>query len=142
MYTIEAGFFSNCLDQAMAGPAEPFILNQSELSNGADIAIAQHRAYWVAFGLNLFNRQSNIASTFLRFQAQAERLHRRAVEDFHRLMQLRDLLPPENYQEPIEPTNEPISPPQAVENTAPPAAEQTNKTANEPNLVPKSRASP
>jgi hypothetical protein len=31
MSVLEAGFFTNCLDQAMSGPAEPFILNRSEL---------------------------------------------------------------------------------------------------------------
>src|SRR5580658_7731529 len=111
MSALEAGFFTNCLDQAMAGPADPNILNRSELSNGVDIALEQHRAYWLGFGFNCYTRHSNVAATFLRFQAQAERLHRRAVEDFHRLLKLRDLLPPEKYQEPIEP----IPAPQPVE---------------------------
>src|ERR1017187_4743842 len=52
MSVLEAGFFTNCLDQAMSGPAEPFILNRSELANGIDIALAQHRAYWHAFAFN------------------------------------------------------------------------------------------
>jgi hypothetical protein len=136
-YILEAGFFTNCLDQAMAGPADPFILNRSELAKGIDIPLEQHRAYWLAFGFNSFTRQSTIAATFLRFQAQAERLHRRAVEDFHRLLKLRDVLPPEKYEEPNEPNIEPIAAPQPAENTAAPAAAQpVAQPPNEPNAEP------
>ena len=137
MSILEAGFFTNCLDQAMAGPAEPFILNRSELAKDIDIPLEQHRAYWLAFGFNCFTRQSNIAATFLRFQAQAERLHRRAVEDFHRLLKLRDVLPPEKYEEPNEPNPEPIAAPQPTENTAAPAdASPQAQSPNEPNVEP------
>jgi hypothetical protein len=133
MSVLEAGFFTNCLDQAMSGPADPFILNRSELANGIDIPLEQHRAYWLAFGFNSFTRQSNIAATFLRFQAQAERLHRRAVEDFHRLLKLRGQLPPEKYEDPIEPKIEPIPAPQPTENTAAPVAgPPIPQPANEP----------
>ena len=113
--TLEAGFFTNCLDEAMAGPAEPSILNRSEIANGVDVTLEQGRAYWLAFGFNRYTRQSPIASTFLRFQAQAERLYRRAVEDFDRLFKLRGQLPPEKYEE-----NEPKADPQSAENTADP----------------------
>jgi hypothetical protein len=137
MSVLEAGFFTNCLDQAMSGPADPLILNRSELANGIDIALEQARAYWLAFGFNSFTRQSNIAATFLRFQAQAERLHRRAVEDFHRLLKLRGQLPPEKYEDPIEPKIEPIPAPQPAENTAAPAAgPPIPQPANEPALQP------
>src|SRR5580700_2091010 len=68
MYTLEAGFFTNCLDQAMAGPADPNILNRSELATGIDISLDQHRAYWLAFGFNLLTRQSKIAATFCDFR--------------------------------------------------------------------------
>jgi hypothetical protein len=136
MSVLEAGFITNCLDQAMSGPADPFILNRSELANGIDIPLEQHRAYWLAFGFNSFTRQSNIAATFLRFQAQAERLHRRAVEDFHRLLKLRGQLPPEKYEEPIEPN---IAP-QPEENTAPPVSAQISKPENEPTAEPSSES--
>jgi hypothetical protein len=136
MSVLEAGFFTNCLDQAMSGPADPFILNRSELATGIDIPLEQHRAYWLAFGFNSFTRQSNIAATFLRFQAQAERLHRRAVEDFHRLFKLRGQLPPEKYEEPNEPTIEPARALQPTENTAPPSAPSIPQPENEPNAEP------
>jgi hypothetical protein len=137
MYALEAGLFTNCLDQAMVGPADPNILDRSALSKGVDIALDQHRAYWLAFGFNLYTRQSKVASTFLRFQAQAERLYRRAVEDFHRLLKLRDQLPPEKYEEPIEPNIEPSPSPQPAENTAaPPSAMRNSKFKNEPMAQP------
>jgi hypothetical protein len=132
MYTLEAGFFTNCLDTAMAGPADPFILNQSELG-GADIALEQHRAYWLAFGFNRYTQRSNVAATLLRFQAQAERLYRRAVEDFDRLFKLRGQLPPEKYQE-NEPNSDPVADPQPDENTADSAL--IAQPLNEPNAEP------
>jgi hypothetical protein len=143
MYTLEAGFFTNCLDQAMSGPADPLILNRSDLATGIEISLDQHRAYWLAFGFNTFTRQSNIAATFLRFQAQAERLHRRAVEDFHRLLKLRGQLPPEKYEDPIEPKIEPIPAPQPAENTAAPVSgPPIPEPANEPVLYPLSAPPP
>jgi hypothetical protein len=133
MSVLEAGFFTNCLDQAMSGPADPLILNRSELANGIDIPLEQHRAYWLAFGFNSFTRQSNIAATFLRFQAQAERLHRRAVEDFHRLLKLRGQLPPEQYEDPIEPKIEPIpAPPLKTQPPPLPARRYHNPRTNPP----------
>ena len=129
--TLEAGFFTNCLDEAMAGPAEPSILNRSEIANGVDVTLEQGRAYWLAFGFNRYTRQSPIASTFLRFQAQAERLYRRAVEDFDRLFKLRGQLPPEKYEE-----NEPKADPQFAENTADPDPAPAENPENEPKADP------
>jgi hypothetical protein len=144
MYTLEAGFFTNCLDHAMEGPARPVVLQQ-EITNGFEIPLAQHRAFWIAFGFNRFTQKSNIAATFLRFQAQAERLHRRAVEDFHRLLKLRDQLPPEEYdepneeshEEPNEPNIEPVLAAQPAENTAAPLSDEPiPEPLNEPNPEP------
>ena len=73
-----------------------------------------------------------MASTFLRFQAQAERLYRRATEDFDRLRKLRDQIPPEKYETPNEPNIEPIPAPQPEENTSPPISTPISKSENEP----------
>jgi hypothetical protein len=116
LYALEAGFFSNCLDQAMCRPEDANLLERSELSKGIEPAVEQHQTYWLAFGFNRYNRQSNITAALLRFQAQAERLYRRAVEDFHRLLKLRDKLPPEKYVE-NEPTIEPRKTPQIPQRT-------------------------
>jgi hypothetical protein len=89
------------------------------------------------FGFNIHNRQSNFPSTLLRFQAQAERLYRRAVEDFHRLPQLRGQLPPEKYEEANELILEPVPAPRPVENTAvPPSSQPIEDPENEPNPEP------
>jgi hypothetical protein len=66
-----------------------------------------------AEGFNRVARQSNSWSLFLRYQAQAERHYRRAVEEFERLKSLRGKLPEEL-------PNEPISPAQPEENKLPP----------------------
>ena len=102
MSRVEAGLFTNCLDQAMASPV-PFILHQSDLTAGIQIALGQHRSYWLAFGFHVLVRQSTGPNMFLRFQAWAERLHRHAVEDLDRLRALR----PELASQPIEAVNEP-----------------------------------
>jgi hypothetical protein len=138
MYSLEAGYFTDCLDQAIEGPADPNILKRSEIANGTEIPLAQHRAHWIAFGFDRFTQKStNIAATFLRFQAQAERLHRRAVEDFHRLLKLRDQLRPEQYEEPCEQSyeeqNEPIPVLQPEENKAVPLSGAPPESENEPN---------
>jgi hypothetical protein len=124
LYALEAGFFANALQQA---PMDPNRLSHSEFAQGLEVGPGQHDAYSLAFGFNRYIRQSNIAAVFLRFQAQAERLYRRAVEDFHRLLKLRDVLAPEKYEAPIEPN--PTS--QPTENTTCPAAAQPPETANE-----------
>jgi hypothetical protein len=133
MSALEAGFFTNCLDQ---GPMDQEILDHSDRGKGVEIATDQHRAYGLAFGFNRYTRQSNVAATFLRFQAQAERLYRHAVEDFHRLLKLRSQLPPEKYEEPIEPNIEPNLTPEPTENTAHPTSAPPNSPENEPAAEP------
>src|ERR1022692_791604 len=118
MYVFEAGFFTNCLEAAMVGPADPEILKRCQVGDNIEVPRTQNRAFWLAHGFKILGRQSNLASTFLRFQAQAERLYRRAVEDFDRLRKLRGQLPPETYETPNEPNIEPIPAPQPEENTA------------------------
>jgi hypothetical protein len=136
MSAIEAGFFTKCLDQS---PMDPHHLDRAEIGKGVDVALDQHNAYSLAFGFNRYSRQSNIAAVFLRFQAQAERLYRHAVEDFHRLLKLRGQLPPEKYEEPIEPTIEPKPAPQPEENTAaPPSEPPISQPADEPTAQPSS----
>jgi hypothetical protein len=132
MYTFEAGFFTNCLEAAMVGPADPEILKRCQVGDNIEVPRTQNRAFWLAHGFKLLDRQSNLASTFLRFQAQAERLYRRAVEDFDRLRKLRDQLPPETYETPNEPNIEPIPAPQPEENTSPPISAPISKHENEP----------
>ncbi len=83
-----------------------------DLAGAGDIEItrAQNRNFALADGFNRLTRQSNSWSLFLRYQAQAERLYRRAVEEFSRVKALRDELPNEpDYG--LEPNPLPSPPP-------------------------------
>ena len=128
---LEAGLFTNCLEEAMQAPAKPWVLECPEITNGVDLAVQQARAYWTGQGVRRVHRQSDIIPVFLRYQAQAERLHRRAVEYFVQLKTLRSDLPYDPpYEPPVqplyEPKNEPKPAPQPIENTPPPPAEPEN----------------
>jgi hypothetical protein len=90
-----------------------------ELAGDGDIEItrAQNRNYALGVGFHRVARQSNSISLMLRYQAQAERQYRRAVEEFERLKALRDDLPDEGL--PNEATTE-VQPEQNEPACAPP----------------------
>src|SRR6266699_1760184 len=104
---LESGLFTTCLDTSLNGEGQPFTPMSPELAGDGDIEItrAQNRNYALADGFQRMVRQANAWSLFLRYQAQAERKYRRAVEEFDRLKALRAELP-----------NEPISEVQPEEN--------------------------
>jgi hypothetical protein len=60
-----------------------------------EITRAQNRNLGIAEGFRRMTRQSDSWSLMLRYQAQAERMYRRAIEDFDRLKVLRDEMPNE-----------------------------------------------
>jgi hypothetical protein len=80
-----------------------------------EITRAQNRNFLLAQGFHHLSRQSNSWSLLLRYQAQAERLYRRAVEEFDRLKALRDELP-----------NEPVPDPEPEQNTDPYVQSEAN----------------
>jgi hypothetical protein len=94
---LEAGLFTTCLNEAFDNTGNPVVLMNEELAGDGDIEItrAQNRNYLLAEGFQRMARQSNSWSLLLRYQAQAERHYRRAVEEFERLRALRDELPNE-----------------------------------------------
>ena len=81
--------------------------------------INHRRNYALGEGFHRMTRQSNGWALFLRYQAQAERHYRRAVEEFERLRALRANLPneaileaqPEENETACASENEPISTP-------------------------------
>jgi hypothetical protein len=123
---LESGLFTTCLDQALDTTGDPIVPMPPDLAGDGDIEItrAQNRNYALAEGFHRMSKQSNSWALFLRYQTQAERLYRRAIEEFERLKALRPVLP----NEPISPTqpqqtepaytsqNEPISPPEPATN--------------------------
>jgi hypothetical protein len=119
---LESGLFTNCLDLALNDNGTAIAPMSPELAGDGDIEItrAQNRNYALADGFHRMARQpANTWALFLRYQAQAERHYRRAVEEFDRLKRLRPELPnepilevqPEENAPACTPPEEPISPP-------------------------------
>jgi hypothetical protein len=120
---MEAGLFSNYLDEAMNSPEQPVP------SDGQ----------WAANGFRRVAQQSNVVALFLRYQAQAERLYRRAIDDFTRLRKHF----PEPVPELIEETpNEPIPGPQPVETKTPPPTSTRKENQTPSGLRPSQSRSP
>jgi len=115
---LEAGLFTNCLNESLDIANDvPFLPMNQTLAGDGDIEVtrAQNRNFLLAQGFHHLSRQSNSWSLLLRYQAQAERLYRRAVEEFDRLKALRDELP-----------NEPIPDPEPEQNTDPYVQSESN----------------
>ena len=102
---LEAGLFTTAFNTAVDRPGP---LRQAEVIGGIEITRAQNQSYLVAEGFHQMTKTSNSWALFLRYQAQAERQYRRALEEFDRLKPLREEIP-----------NEPIEAPQPEE-TKPP----------------------
>jgi hypothetical protein len=92
---LEAGLFTSCLNEALDSTGDPVILMSPELAGDGDIEItrAQNRNYALGEGFRRCVQQSSSWSLLIRYQAQAERHYRRAVEEFERLRALRQELP-------------------------------------------------
>ena len=89
-------------------------------------------AFILADGFQLLARPGNSIPLMLRYQAQLERLYRRAVEEFERVKKLR----PELSDEPISEDDEPIEP---QENTTDSSSQE--RSPNEPISSPSVRPS-
>src|SRR5674476_931507 len=77
-----------------------------------EITMAQNRNYLFAEGFHRINKYSPSSFTlFLRYQAQSERMYRRAVEEFERLKRLRHELPNEPILEAQPEANAPLGTP-------------------------------
>ena len=98
-YRLESGIFSACLNESldrrsdnvlitmtpdMIGPTEKFTKIER-----CDITRSQNRNYGLGAGFHHFVQKANTWSLFLRYQAQAERNYRRAIEDLDRLRSMR-----------------------------------------------------
>src|SRR5580704_10750408 len=94
---LESGLFTCSLNETLDGDGHPFTPMSKELAGEGEIetARAQNRNYCLADGFLRLVRQTNGWSIFLRYQAQAERQYRRALEEFDRLKSLRQVLPNE-----------------------------------------------
>jgi hypothetical protein len=102
----------------------------SQLTEEIETCQAQNRNYLLSDGFHRLVRQTNSFALLLRYQAQAERQYRRAIEEFDRLKALREELPNEPNSVETE-TNEttcpscetnPIPPGDPAPPPAPPAS--------------------
>jgi hypothetical protein len=100
---LEAGFFTNCLSESLDTSGAVTLPMNSDLTANIEISQAQNRNFLLANGFHRLARQSNSFALLLRYQAQAERQYRRAIEDFERLKALREELGNKaNFAEPVQ----------------------------------------
>ena len=132
---LESGLFTTCLNESLDSSGNPIIAMSRELAGDGDIEItqAQNRNYALAEGFDRMVRQSNSWSLLLRYQAQAERQYRRAIEEFERLKALRPGL---SDEPPDELPDEPIS------DSQPEPDESTCTPSGTNSLPPENPASP
>src|ERR1017187_5289617 len=115
---LHSGLCTTWLNETISADDRPLIGISPHLVNEDNqILKAQNRSYLLADGFRRATQNSQSWPLFLRYQAQTERLYRRAIEEFERLKALRHELP-----------NEPIvdAQPEATEATCTP--DQTNPT--------------
>jgi hypothetical protein len=111
----EAGLFSACLNESLGPDGSVIFPLNNDVTYGIEITQAQNRNYCLADGFFRLARQGNGIQLFLRYQAQVERLYRRAVEEFERVKKLR----PELSDEPISEDDEPIEPEENTNDSSP-----------------------
>ena len=105
---LESGLFTTCLAEVMDSSGTPFFLMPEELTGDLEITRAQNRNYMLGEGFHRLVKQSNSWSLAIRYQAQAERHYRRAIEEFERLKALRQELPTEPIPDPQSEQNAPL----------------------------------
>ena len=127
---LEAGLFTVAMNETMGSYNDrPFKPMSQELIGDGDIEVtrAQNRNYCLADGFQNQARKSKAWPLFLRYQAQAERQYRRALEEFDRLKALRHELPTQEIPVQVPPQedliqelvpDEPIDPLQPEEESS------------------------
>ncbi|HMC58623.1 MAG TPA: hypothetical protein VKJ01_05480 [Candidatus Solibacter sp.] len=139
---LESGIFTTCLNETVDERDRPLVLmNEAMCAGDLEITTQQNRNYCLGEGFHSIAKKSNAVSLFLRYQAQAERHYRRAIEEFDRLKSLRHELPNEPIcvaqPEHTEPTCAPIEtnpiPPEApISQPDPPAPPSQPATGPRP----------
>ena len=86
---LESGLFTSCMNESFGPEGAPSLPFRQEMAEGIEITRQINRNFILADGFQLLARQGNSIPLFLRYQVQAERLYRRAVEEFERLKRLR-----------------------------------------------------
>ena len=132
---LESGLFTSCMNESFGPEGAPSLPFRQEMAAGIEITRELNRNFILADGFQLLVRQGNSIPLFLRYQAQVERLYRRAVEEFERVKKLRPELPNEPIFEDDEPLGD--SPePQPDEPVPAPDAAPVPPAPNEPISAP------
>jgi hypothetical protein len=155
-YRMEAGLFTFALDDALDPTDRPIRpLCVDTIDGNIPVTRAQNRNFILAEGLRRMAGKDNLTlPLLLRYQVQADREYRRAVEDFERLKSLRPEFPNEPiWQEEIQEIHElatldelhttiPDSYQPFDYNPAPELREVNPNSPDETNPTPASAASP
>jgi hypothetical protein len=94
-YRLESGLFTVALDHALDATCQTFRPMSADLLGDGDIEItrAQNRNYAAAEGARQMAVESDIWTLLIRYQVNADRQYRRAVEDYERVKRLRPEMP-------------------------------------------------
>ena len=93
--SLEAGLTTAALNETIAADGLPCNILSEEMTHDFKVTQDQNRALCFAIGFERMIIRADSWKFFFRYQAQAERLYRRAVEEFERLKALRHELPDE-----------------------------------------------
>jgi hypothetical protein len=115
---LEAGLHTSAMNETVTPGGLPANVLSEELTRDIQVTRAQNRSLCLAIGFQRISGKSDAWTLFLRYQAQTERLFRRAIEEFERLKALRTELPNEPIADPepeeILPTEAPSHPPASL----------------------------
>ena len=94
-YRLESGLFTVALDHALDPTCQTFRPMSADLLGDGDIEVtrAQNRNYAAGEGVRQMSSESDIWALLIRYQVNADRQYRRAIEDYERVKRLRPEMP-------------------------------------------------
>src|SRR6185437_6787221 len=94
-YRLEAGLFTTALDYCLEGSGRTFRPMKPDMVGDGDIEItrAQNRNYAAGEGFRTMSIESDVWQLLIRYQVNADRQYRRAIEDYERVKRLRPEMP-------------------------------------------------
>jgi len=94
-YRLESGLLTVALDHALDPTCHTFRPMSADLIGDGDIEItrAQNRNYAAGEGVRQMSAESDVWALLIRYQVNADRQYRRAIEDYDRVKRLRPEMP-------------------------------------------------
>src|ERR1039458_846179 len=136
---LEAGLFTTCLDQALGSDGEPIHPMNEEMAGlgKGKITFGQEQNFAIAESFHRLTHRPHTWALFLRYQAQAERNYRRAIEELERLRALRSNFEEMDAMEQMaEMPNEPNPQPQPEATEPDPTSESNPDGGRTPSSPP------